>query len=453
TDGGNTWQEIIQGLEPRCNVETILLDPLSSRTLWLVSTTGPPEKRLWKSTDAGASWAPVEHTLGKAQFSLLAAEPRDGRTILYGQVHPNRRLHRSDDGGVSWLEIDPGPPGSSWVESLLPLPNGDLLAATRRGVLRSRDRGASWTPSNRGLSGNAISGLALDPGRPWIYASVEGVGLFKSENGGASWKAAPVSSSPGSGPWGSVAIHPQKPDTVYLGSFRHLARSEDGGKSWTVYDVPCDDPQMVVTDPALPTGLYGASELGTCSSSCAVSKSVDDGKTWTCVFLVKRERVKLLTADPVRPLTVYVQKDGDLYRSENAGFSWDLLAKALQAFTLAFAPTPSGAIYAGKRYGVVRSLDGGKSWLRSGPGLPADDPVVGIVFDPKSPSTLYAATRYQGIFRSTDAGVTWKLHAPAPPDVSVERLVIDPRGRALYVGTGSGGVMRWKPTPPPPQPP
>jgi photosystem II stability/assembly factor-like uncharacterized protein len=444
TDGGDTWKEINQGLNPTLEVDELLLDPRSPRTLWLSQRTGPPERRLWKSTDAGESWAPVEHGLGKAALSLLTAADEGGRTVLYASV--NYKLHRSEDGGVSWWDIDPRAPEFRGIEiAVLPLPDGDLLAGARGGVFRSRNRGASWMLWNPGLSGNAITGLAIDPRNRSIYATVEGIAPFKSEDRGASWRR--LSLPGGGGAGSSIVIHPTKPDTVYVGGFQKLGRSYDGAKSWDVSEENCLNAEKMVADPALPTGLYSTSELSSCMTNCVVRKSVDDGKTWTCVFNIPRKRIRFLAADPVRPLTVYVDKDGDLYRSEDAGFSWHLLASGLQATTLAFAPTPSGPIYAGlyQRGGVLRSVDGGKTWLPSGPGLPQDDPVTGIALDPKAPSTLYAATSLEGIFKSIDAGATWISLAPAPENVRVESLVLDPRDRsALYVGTYGGGVMRWR---------
>lgn len=114
--------------------------------------------------------------------------------------------------------------------------------------------------------------------------------------------------------------------------------------------------------------------------------------------------------------------------------------------SLAAAPSRPQTIYAGLMNGrVFRSEDGGETWTPASHGIDgrwdtAYDPAV----TPQDPNGVYLLSNSR-LHKSTDAGVTWKLYAPAPPDVSVDRLVIDPRDRALYVGTGADGVMRWRP--------
>ncbi len=89
------------------------------------------------------------------------------------------------------------------------------------------------------------------------------------------------------------------------------------------------------------------------------------------------------------------------------------------------------------RVPLMRSDDAGATWTPSSAGL-GGGPVTGIVFDRRDPLVVYAAQSGQGVFRSTDGGRTWRaidagMHAPR-----INRLQMDPGGRALYASTDRG---------------
>jgi hypothetical protein len=95
---------------------------------------------------------------------------------------------------------------------------------------------------------------------------------------------------------------------------------------------------------------------------------------------------------------------------------------------------------------VLRSRDGGVTFLERSKGLPTHVKVNAIVIHPRNPRTLYAAVEYAGVYRSADAGATWtRMNEGASS--SAEGLAIDRRRpNVLYAGgwdrLGGGGVYR-----------
>jgi photosystem II stability/assembly factor-like uncharacterized protein len=102
-----------------------------------------------------------------------------------------------------------------------------------------------------------------------------------------------------------------------------------------------------------------------------------------------------------------------------------------------------GSAFGDARDGVFKSTDGGANWAPARSGLEAQfgpTGVSGLAIDPKTPSTIYAAT-FEGIFKSTDSAATWKLSGLAAP---TQQVVVDPLSPStLYAITfSSAGVQR-----------
>jgi photosystem II stability/assembly factor-like uncharacterized protein len=106
-------------------------------------------------------------------------------------------------------------------------------------------------------------------------------------------------------------------------------------------------------------------------------------------------------------------------------------------FALAYDPAQSRIVYAGTAGGgVVKSLDGGRSWSPSSLGL--GDPVItALAVDQQDPRNVYAGTP-GGLFRSHDRGRTWLA---SPMKLPVDAIAVDPRNAGhLYIGTKGAGT-------------
>jgi photosystem II stability/assembly factor-like uncharacterized protein len=146
---------------------------------------------------------------------------------------------------------------------------------------------------------------------------------------------------------------------------------------------------------------------------------------------------------------VYASGQTGLYRSDDAGAHWRILGGAPSSIgPVAVDPVHSEIVYGGTSGdGVVKSTDGGHSWLRTG-GMSTNygSYVDAIVIDPKAPDVLYAAT-LDGVWKSEDGGCSWvprNAGLPISNDIFyTDTIAMDPTDPSvLYLGTLFNGMYR-----------
>ncbi len=114
-----------------------------------------------------------------------------------------------------------------------------------------------------------------------------------------------------------------------------------------------------------------------------------------------------------------------LYRSGDEGRNWTRIslppgvANGSIAAVVASAQRKSALYIAGRGLGVLRSEDGGRSWVAQNKGLPGGE-VVALTLHADQPDTLYAYMSGQGIFRSEDAGRSWRLMDKGPREMILQ---------------------------------
>jgi photosystem II stability/assembly factor-like uncharacterized protein len=358
---------------------------------------------VFKSTDGGRTWRALL-AMGPGH-DLLALHPRNSARLY---ATSEQGILTSRDAGRSWhatkwgptfaaveaLAIDPRNPGTAYV------------GIDHEGVFK-RSPDGSWRAANTGLRDLGVHELAVDPREPAnVYAGTDG-GVYKSTDGGFSWRRLPVPISyPETA--SALAIDPQDPETAYAitsadGGWAfgggmatiyesRVFKSRDGGATWRasgevqtlkVPAAPNEVPaktvfgSRVAIDPLDPDTLY-AGALG-------VLKSTDGGTTWRRTGL-RRGDVDALVVDPEAPTTLYAGTDAGLFKSTDAGASWQALLADVRVGALAIHPEQRQTMYAGTDRGVFWTADGGQSWRRF-TRLPvrefgplAIDPAAGIVY-------------------------------------------------------------------------
>jgi photosystem II stability/assembly factor-like uncharacterized protein len=281
-----------------------------------------------------------------------------------------------------------------------------------KGVFKSTDGGRTWRAVNRGLTGTnepvgstlAVFSLAIDPRHPRIvYAATEEFGLYKSTDGGAHWR---LSSRIG---WSPIVIDPQRPTTVYAGGGSPLLKSTNAGATWTSSGSGLGQRSVgaLAIDPRNPRTLYaGMQGLGVAGYRGGVFKSTDGGRSWRRVG-VKSYSVNAIAIDPRSPQTVY------------AGLGW---------------PTNPGQADSPSDGAVLKTIDGGRSWQT----LALTEGVTALAIDPGNPDVLYAGTADHGVFESSDAGGSWSPKNTGLANQRIWNLAISADGQTLYAGTNNG---------------
>lgn len=396
TDSAAHWTTVMQ--LPLGNAGDVALDPLQPSTVY-VATQG---YGMWKSTDGGSTWAPINNGLPKL---------RDGGTNVDS-------LYR--------VTVDPNNEGVVYVITL------------NHGVYKSSDSGAVWSAANTGLdvSGEFPTELTIDPANSQHLYLTSGSGIYESTDAGAHWSQ----SIAGVG-FDSVVVDPSNNQNVYAGG-SGLYISDDGGKTWRVDRGMAND--ILAVDPADPTHLWGSNIF------IGLLESTDQGRTWNSVATGRATYLDDLIVDAASGSTLYLATvNFGLMKSTDGGATWAESDEGLYGVvTEEIFIGPDGNFYIGSLgTGVLKSTDNGASWSQINNGITSDYGATGIsvyalVQDPVTPATLYAGT-VLGLYKTTDGGDNWTLLDNGISDPYTMAVAVDPQNtQNVYIGTQTGGVFK-----------
>jgi len=233
----------------------LLVDPNQPGVLYAGAVSGG----VWKSTSGGATWTPIGDILSNLAVCALAQDPHDSATIYAGTGEGYFRedvrgtaltiagdgIFVTHDGGASWthLPFTAGNPDFQFVNDVV-VNDRAVYAATRSGVWRSLDRGATWSR----VVPTTVKGGCLDLALGGGDGLLASCGIFEQATvyrtvDGESWSA--VLTDPSMGRT-SLAVAPSNPSVVYaLAACNNAAttgchdqgllavyRSDDGGGTW-----------------------------------------------------------------------------------------------------------------------------------------------------------------------------------------------------------------------------
>jgi len=279
------------------------------------------------------------------------------------------------------------------------------VTAGSGGVWKTENSGTTWKSIFDGQKSYSIGCISLDPQNPniiWVGTGENvggrhvayGDGIYKSEDGGNSWKNMGLKKSEH---LSKIIVHPNNSDIIWVasqgplwskGGERGVYKSTDGGKSWqqTLGDNEWVGATDLLIDPRNSDLLYAATwqrhrtvagYLGG-GPGTAIYKSNDGGDNWIKLKkgLPKSNMGKIgLVLSPQKPDVIYAaieldRRTGGVYKSENQGASWKKMSDAVAGGTgphyyqeLYASPHNFDEIYLADNYMQV-SFDGGKTFVR-----------------------------------------------------------------------------------------
>ena len=461
TNGGETWTLSNRGLPAQQAIDTLEIDPRRSATVYASTYAG-----LFKSTNGGASWFPSNTGLPKAIVSALAIDPRSSRTLFAGTFF-DTGVFRSDDGGASWRPINAGL-NNPVIWSLAITPQGTVYAATEGegkpgGVFQSAG-GQTWRRTVRGLSTLEITALAAEAGGSGapsvLWAGTPSLGVFRSPNGGGVWRRVPI---PGViGPVNAIVPDPVHPGTAYILAYERnvvfggltirLFKTLDAGRTWSNLPFPATPTSgpflNLLRDPRDGTLWLAGSGL---------ARSTDGGLTWTVPSgIASPDLIVEIGFDPSSPQVLYAAgympppsrfspSEARLYKSTDGGASWTRTDTGLAGIggvrNVLVSPASSQVIHAASFSGILfRSTDAGAHWDRVA-AAPQSGTITGLIAGPDG--TLYAATSNTGVYSSPD-GLVWTAVSSGLSSLAIKVLELDPADPdTLYAGTEAAGVEAY----------
>ena len=311
--------------------------------LYASQSTGWFGQLIQRSDDGGASWNPVgnefryegvpgthqwydgtPHPWEFARVWHLEPSPTDPDTVFAGVE--DAALFVSRDGGGSWSEL---------------------------AGLREHGSGPHWQP---GAGGMCLHTIVLDPQRAErMWVAISAAGVFRTDDGGSTWQPRNVGLHSEGIPDGDaevghcvhrLAMHPTRPDTLFMQKHWDVMRSDDGGDSWQdiggdlptdfgfVVDVHAHDPETVYVIP-----ITSDSEHFPPEGKLRVFRSRSGGHEWepltkglpqeNCYVNVLRDAMAVDTLDECG--LYFGTTGGQVYASPDGGDTWDAIVRDLPA--------------------------------------------------------------------------------------------------------------------------
>jgi photosystem II stability/assembly factor-like uncharacterized protein len=458
-------------------ISDIAYDPQNPWTFYVATAHGG----LMKTTDNGASFSSLTEKENIQSTGAVAVAPSNPKVVWLGTGEANDRnsagwgtgVYRSTDGGSTWthagldrsrsiarIVVHPKDPDIAYVAVV-----GDLWnPSPERGIYKTTDGGKTWKAMLQAdAEKDKVGGgdVAIDPSNPeiiyaalyarrrtpWSFAAGPDAsggkdlgGIFRSTDGGVSWKKLMSGLPPATGRIG-LSVYAKNPKIAYAVvqsaeggtsnidevTSKHggVFRTEDGGDTWTRQSNLDPRPfyfSQIRVDPQDDKKVY---VLG-----FALHVSEDGGKTW------REDRFKdvhpdchALAIDPRTPERLLIGNDGGVYQSYDRGAHWAHVATmAIGEFYRIAVDNlpPEGGSY--KPYRICGGLQDNVNWL----GPSATHTKDGIVnedwtniqggdgfycmFDPSNPDVVYAESQGGTAYRFNLKSGAMKMLLPQPAE-------------------------------------
>lgn len=462
---------------------------------------------VWKTSDGGSNWANISDKYFGSSIGSVALAPSDESIIYVGEGENTMRgnvseglggMWRSNDGGRTWRNLGLKE-GRHIIRILIHPRNPDVVLVAvmghlfgpheERGVFKTVDGGKSWKKVLYVNNQTGASDLVMEPGNPEVlYAGTwrvirtphslesggEGSGLWKSVDGGDTWKNISTAKGLPKGVWGivGVAVAPSRTDKLYAiienangglytsnnagetwtltssdNNIRQRAwyyskvfvdpgnenlvyclnvnfmYSRDGGKTFQSYNTPHGDHHDLWIDPANGKRMVVADDGG-------AQVSFDGGQNWSTYENQPTAQFYRVTTDNAFPYHILgAQQDNSTvrikaftYQGEIGRSDWGSTA-GFESGHLAADPLNPEVVYGGNYGGYLSRLDHrtGENrnisvWPESPIGAGADVQKYRfqwnfpIFFSPHNPKRLYAAGN--AVFVTENEGASWEKISP-----------------------------------------
>jgi photosystem II stability/assembly factor-like uncharacterized protein len=453
-NAGRTWEPIFDS-QPVASIGAVEVAPSDSNVLYVGS--GEADMRsdisygngVYKSVDGGKTWTHIG-LRDSRQIGRILVDPRDPNLVFVAALGhaygPNaeRGVFRSKDGGKSWTRVLFRDEDTGAIDlAFQPGNSRTILAAlwqTRRppwnvyppsngpgsGLWRSEDGGETWRPVTSGLPTVGLGRIRVafapsEPRRVYALADAKEGGLFVSGDAGVTFARVSADVRIWGRGWyfAGVTVDPRDPDTVYACN-TGIFRSTDGGKTFLPFKgAPGgDDYHRLWIDPADPRRMIVASDQGTVVT-------VDGGRTWSSWYNQPTGQFYHVATDERFPYWIYgAQQDSGAaatpsrtdYRSISRR-DWKEIAAGGESGYLAPDPRDPDLVWGGTvaRFHWKTLQDQNVDPTLAVPGEYRGEWTLPLAISPVDPKTVYFGNQF--LWKTADGGRHW---AKSSPDLTRE---------------------------------
>jgi photosystem II stability/assembly factor-like uncharacterized protein len=454
-NAGRTWEPIFDD-QPIASIGAIAVAPSDPRILYV--GTGEADMRsdisygngMYRSSDAGRTWTRIGLEATR-QIGRILVDPRDPNLVFVAALghaygpNPERGVYRTKDGGRSWsrvlfrdentgaidLAFDPSSPktilAALWQTRRPPWNVYPPSNGPGGGLYRSDDGGDTWRPvtgsgfPSEGLGRFGLAYAPSDPKRVYALVDAQEGGLYASRDGGRSWKRESADPRIWERGWyfGGVTVDPKDADTVYALDTA-MYRSKDGGKTFLPFKgAPGgDDYHELRIDPSEPRRMILGADQG-------AVVSVDGGKTWSSWYNQPTAQFYHVTTDDRFPYWIYgaQQDSGAAMTPVRTDYEvitqrdWRPIAAGYENGYIAPDPANPEIVFGAtvSRFDMRTLQDQNIDPTLAYPGDYRSEWTLPLSRSPRDPRALYFGNQF--VFKTTDGGQHW---AKISPDLTRE---------------------------------
>ncbi|MGA9774080.1 MAG: hypothetical protein WBV94_33930 [Blastocatellia bacterium] len=437
TDGGANWTLSTSGM---LDTWTHHVAADSSNPSVIYAATN---KAFFKSVDGGTNWTGINSGLPGESYSGITISPTHTDTIFAAIFRHG--IYKSTDGGARWTKCNAGFDGLYYFNVAIDPSNENVMyAGSGNGVFKSANGGARWAAVNAGIHSLDLEAIAVArQDAKIIYAGDTREYVYKTTNGGLNWARAYV----GDVSFFGLTIDPSNSDIVYAATTRGVYKSVDGGESWRKTNPDLQGVFVFVytiaVDPSNNSTIYaGITEGGAFEGpNNGIFKSVDGGSKWKKISNgLEQYYAEAIAVDPTNPNIIYAGAGHAVFKSTDGGANWinlDTGPKRLRVGAIVIDPSNTDTVFVGTEDGIFKTTNGGTDWRRF-EGLR----VSSLAIDPSASNVIYAGTS-KGVFMSSDRGENWSRAKLGLPDVHVQDVAIDPSDtKVVYAATRGRSVFK-----------
>lgn len=452
-DGGDTWRDVSDTAFSTSSVGAITIAPSDPNVVYVgmgetdIRGNISPGDGVYRTTDGGTTWSHC----GLPQAQMIAdivVHPDNPDVVLVSSMgnvftaNADRGIFKSIDGGKSWrkvlyrndstggmtLRMDPLNPRIIYASLWQAYRNAHSMSSggAGSGLFKSTDGGDTWKEITRnpGMPKGMLGKINVDVSRAqrnlvWAMVENEHGGLFKSVDAGATWQRVNTNAELRQRPWyfNHVFADPMNADVVYVLNVG-MHKSIDGGRSFSGMDANHGDYHDLWIDPRNPRRMIIANDGGAVVSE-------DGGRHWTADD-VATSQFYHVTVDSHFPYRLYgAQQDNttvsiphrsiggwSIERSDwysVAGFESGYVVPHPTNPDITFGGNYSG--YLGRKSHTLQQEHDISVYPNNPIGEGAKDRgerfqwTFPIVFSPHDPTVMY--TTSQHVWRSTNEGMSW----------------------------------------------
>jgi photosystem II stability/assembly factor-like uncharacterized protein len=377
---------------------SIAINPYNSNEILLGASSGG----VWRTNDGGNTWTPLidhEPSLDIGEPQAIAIDPNNTNTVYVGSSNftnssnSTTGILKTTDGGGSWIVLGSGFPASNngnalifrgrdvWGVAVDPANSNQVYAASNIGLWTSTDGGNNWT---HGTNGTGVAqSLVVDASSPAanrvLFAGIQGQGIDRSNDGGATWTqvlnsstpavaaalathvAPPPAPAPGIGKVIVALAPPATPPNAAGVQVIYVTIEGTGGN----FPIP-NDPYYNIL------GIFQSTDQGATWTQRSATGLFPGGGACQCFY------TNNLAVDPASPgdgaNDILYWGGTNTFMSTDAGNTFSDVTNGIHAdsHTFSFAPQPSAPsfVYAGNDGGIWRSINNGSTWTGTNGGSP-----------------------------------------------------------------------------------